>query len=80
MAANLSRKAKAMSKLFGGMSKAARKAMQKSQRRQDKAVSQQMSDEAQEAGARRRTMAARRKGGTGMLSPGGASGAKETLG
>ena len=68
-----------MSKLFGGKPKGPSKDQLRSQRRQNQSVEQQTSEEAREAGARRRTIQRNRQGGS-LFSQTGAAGIKSTLG
>lgn len=70
-----------MSALFGKKPKPD-EGMQRAQRRQDRALSQEESEERRELGARQRLMAARAKGRgpVTLFSPSGATGVKQTLG
>lgn len=73
-----------MTSLFGGMKKPKPdEAAQRSQRRQDRALSQQENEEQKELGARNRLLAARAagRGSSSLFAPTGAAGVKSpTLG
>lgn len=55
-------------------------AVQRAQKRQNKAIDDQSAEEAREAGSRRRIMNARKAGGSGLFAQTGAAGVKSTFG
>lgn len=70
-----------LGKLFGGSKTKVDAGTLRAQRRQEKSIQDATADEAQEAGSRRRLIAARRKtGGTLYAQSGGAGVKAETFG
>lgn len=68
-----------MSSLFGSKPKP-NKALQKSQRQQDRNIQEQTGEAAREAGGRRRILDRARRGGQTMFGPTGGAGVKPTFG
>lgn len=69
-----------MGSLFGGKKPKVDAGLQRSQRKQEKNISDQTAEEAQEAGGRRRLQQAKRSGAGTLFQQTGGAGVKSTLG
>lgn len=69
-----------MTEVFGIKKPKVDPALQRSQRRQEKQIQDQTAEEAKEAGARRRLIAAKKKSGGTLYKSTGGAGVKDTFG